>query len=95
MTGMPLSGGLRCPHSHPRTLPPSSSFLSQVMEQKKFQALHGQLSARNMADKEKLALVEVMAPFTYLNCHQIATILQVGVKKGGGDREWGEERVDE
>ncbi|KAG1666022.1 hypothetical protein FOA52_010932 [Chlamydomonas sp. UWO 241] len=47
----------------------------QVMEQKKFQALHAQLVSRSMADKEKLALVEVMAPFTYLNCHQVATLL--------------------
>ncbi|GAX76994.1 hypothetical protein CEUSTIGMA_g4441.t1 [Chlamydomonas eustigma] len=47
----------------------------QVMEQKKFQALIGQLASNSMSDKEKLNLVEVMAPFNFLYCHQIAIAL--------------------
>lgn len=30
-----------------------------------------QLDSRSMSDREKVGLVEVMAPFTYLNCSQV------------------------
>jgi hypothetical protein len=49
------------------------------MEQKKFQALVGQLSGNEMSDREKLSLVEIMAPFNFLYCHQVGGI-------GGGCR---------
>ena len=42
------------------------------MEQKKFQALVGQLSGNEMSDREKLSLVEIMAPFNFLYCHQVS-----------------------
>mmetsp|Transcript_24719 Transcript_24719/g.67372 ORF Transcript_24719/g.67372 Transcript_24719/m.67372 type:complete len:971 (-) Transcript_24719:3284-6196(-) len=48
----------------------------QVMDNKKFQAVVFQLESKTMADVEKLTLVEIIAPFTYLYCHQIASILQ-------------------
>jgi hypothetical protein len=39
------------------------------------QALVGQLESRTMSDKERLTLVEVMAPFTYFYCHQVGKVL--------------------
>ncbi|KAL6748153.1 hypothetical protein V8C86DRAFT_2885468 [Haematococcus lacustris] len=46
-----------------------------VMEHKKFQALVSQLDSRTMSDKERLSLAEVMAPFHYFYCHQVAQVL--------------------
>ena len=43
----------------------------QVMDQKRFQALIGQMEAGSMSEREKLTLVEVMAPFHFLNCHHV------------------------
>ncbi|KAF5838018.1 hypothetical protein DUNSADRAFT_3505 [Dunaliella salina] len=48
----------------------------QVMDNKKFMAVVFQLESKTMADVEKLTLVEIIAPFTYLYCHQIASILR-------------------
>lgn len=41
------------------------------LQSKKFSALVGQLSEPAMSDKERLAMVEVLAPFTYLYTHQV------------------------
>ena len=38
------------------------------------QALVGQLDSKTMSEKEKLTLVEVMAPFTYFYCHQVSQL---------------------
>eukprot|EP00798_Chlamydomonas_sp_ICE-L_P022708 gene22707-29864_t len=54
---------------------PGNFFYYEVIEQKKLLALGDQLESRSMGDKERLALLEVMAPFNYFYCHQIAQLL--------------------
>ncbi|KAG2440423.1 hypothetical protein HYH02_010310 [Chlamydomonas schloesseri] len=68
---LPTGGMLTCDFVSKR-----ASKAVAVMEAKKFNALAAQFDAGTMSDKEKLGLVEVMAPFNYLYCHQAATLLR-------------------
>ncbi|KAG2497889.1 hypothetical protein HYH03_004155 [Edaphochlamys debaryana] len=68
---LPVSGMLAFDFVSKRT-----SRAMAVMEAKKFTALATQFGEGTMSDKEKLTLVEVMAPFNYLYCHQAATLLK-------------------
>jgi hypothetical protein len=40
------------------------------------QALVASLESRSMSDREKVTLVDVMAPFNYLTCRQIAQVVR-------------------
>ncbi|GLI68625.1 hypothetical protein VaNZ11_013103, partial [Volvox africanus] len=68
---LPVSGTLTCDFITRRV---SKSI--GVIDAKKFLALAAQFGSTAMSDKEKLALVEVMAPFNYVLCHQAATLLR-------------------
>lgn len=43
----------------------------RVMDAKKFASLERQFHLSTMSDKERLGLVEMFAPFTYLTCDQV------------------------
>jgi len=44
------------------------------MDERKFAALHKQFTSSSVADKERLTLVEMFAPFAYISCDQVGEL---------------------